>query len=423
MEVTITPSALGGSVRAINSKSHAHRLLICGALSQSPSFVACENTSEDIEVTARCLCALGASIDYADGGFKISPVKEIPENPFLDCGESGSTLRFLLPVACALGANAQFYMAGRLPERPIAPLTNQLEAHGCRIGRASHRILKASGRLQSGSYTIPGNISSQFISGLLFALPMTADGGEISVTGKLESSGYINMTLDALKLSGIRTDAVPGGYRVPGRQRYSLPEHTGTEGDWSNTAFWLVTGAISENSITCTGLNHLSSQKDRRIVRLMRRFGAQVSTTPGTVRSEKRDMHSIEINAGEIPDLVPILAVAAAAARGTTKITHASRLRAKESDRLKSVTALISGLGGDIRETKDGLIINGTGELQGGTVDSFGDHRIAMAAACASVICRAAVTIKGAQAVRKSYPGFWDDFQALGGKITAEEDI
>ena len=423
MEVTITPSSPGGVIKAINSKSHAHRLLICGALSSSPSFMSCESTSEDIEVTARCLCALGASIDYTDGGFKILPVREIPDNPFLDCGESGSTLRFLLPVVCALGANAQFYMAGRLPERPISPLTEQLEVHGCKIGKSSPRILKTGGRLQSGSYTIPGNISSQFISGLLFALPMTPDGGEITVTGKLESSGYVNMTLDALRLSGITVEASPSGYRIPGRQRYSLPEHTATEGDWSNTAFWLAIGAMSENSVTCTGLNHLSSQKDRRIVRLLRRFGAEVSTTPGTVTSKKGNLHGIEINAGEIPDLVPVLSVLAAAAHGTTKITHASRLRAKESDRLKSVSALISGLGGDIKETKDGLLINGTGELRGGIVESFGDHRIAMSAACASVICKTPVIIKGAQAVKKSYPGFWHDFETLGGKFKAEEEI
>ena len=399
MEVTITPSSPGGVIKAINSKSHAHRLLICGALSSSPSFMSCESTSEDIEVTARCLCALGASIDYTDGGFKILPVREIPDNPFLDCGESGSTLRFLLPVVCAL------------------------EVHGCKIGKSSPRILKTGGRLQSGSYTIPGNISSQFISGLLFALPMTPDGGEITVTGKLESSGYVNMTLDALRLSGITVEASPSGYRIPGRQRYSLPERTATEGDWSNTAFWLAIGAMSENSVTCTGLNHLSSQKDRRIVRLLRRFGAEVSTTPGTVTSKKGNLHGIEINAGEIPDLVPVLSVLAAAAHGTTKITHASRLRAKESDRLKSVSALISGLGGDIKETKDGLLINGTGELRGGIVESFGDHRIAMSAACASVICKTPVIIKGAQAVKKSYPGFWHDFETLGGKFKAEEEI
>ena len=224
------------------------------------------------------------------------------------------------------------------------------------------------------------------------------------------------MTLDAVRASGITIIQEENRFIIPGGQTFKAPENAAGEGDWSNAAFWLSMGAISSSPVTVTGLNHLSSQKDKRIIRILRRFGAEVETTPDSATVTRRDLHGIVIDASDIPDLVPVLAVVAAAANGVTKITHAQRLRMKESDRLTSVSTLLKNLGADVTERQDKLIINGTGKLTGGNVDSFGDHRIAMSAACASLICSSPVTIAGAQAVRKSYPGFWDDFEAMGGK-------
>lgn len=417
MEVKITPSVISGSIHAINSKSHVHRLLICAALSKEPSFILCPDTSDDIEATARCLCALGAGITRENGGFKVIPITKVPKDSLLNCSESGTTLRFLLPVAAALGADVKIYMSGRLPERPITPLTEQLAIHGCRVKNETHNILQCIGQLESGTYSIPGSISSQFISGLLFALPMLPGDSVLNIVGNLESVGYVNMTLDAVRASGITIISEENRFIIPGGQTFKAPKNSAGEGDWSNAAFWLSMGAISPAPITVTGLNHLSSQKDKRIIRILRRFGAEVDTTPDTATVSRNELHGIVIDASDIPDLVPVLAVVAAAAKGVTKITHAQRLRMKESDRLTAISTLLKNLGADVTERQDKLIINGTGNLAGGNVDSFGDHRIAMSAACASLICSSPVTISGAQSVRKSYPGFWNDFEAMGGKI------
>ena len=417
MEVKITPSQPGGCIHAINSKSHVHRLLICAALSKEPVTVYCPDTSNDIEATARCLCALGAGVNRNDRCYDITPSAATPSDPLLTCNDSGSTLRFLLPVAAALGADARFYMTGRLPSRPITPLTDQLMQHGCRIKYDAENILHCTGKLTSGEFSLPGNISSQYFSGLLFALPILDGDSVIHIEGDLESVGYIQMTLDALEQSGIKIIFEDDKFIVPGNQTYTLPNYVKAEGDWSNAAFWLSMGALSKKSIICTGLNHRSSQKDKRILRILRRFGASVTTTPDSATVSFERLHGIVINAADIPDLVPVLAVVAASAQGTTKFTHAGRLRMKESDRLHSVTEMLKALGADITELSDKLIINGTGSLKGGSVDACGDHRIAMSAACASVICTSPVTVTGAECVSKSYPAFWDDFESMGGKI------
>ena len=423
MEVKITPSQIGGCIHAINSKSHVHRLLICAALSKNPVTIYCPDTSNDIEATARCLCALGASVKRTDKCYEITPAGNNHADPLLNCSDSGSTLRFLLPVAAALGADARFYMTGRLPERPITPLTDQLIGHGCRIKNETHNILHCTGQLTPGEYFLPGNISSQYFSGLLFALPLLNGDSVIHIEGGLESVGYIQMTLDALSQSGINIIFEEDKFIIPGNQTYALPDYVKAEGDWSNAAFWLSMGALSKKSVICTGLNHMSSQKDKRIVRILRRFGASVTTTPDTVTVSFEKLHGIVINAADIPDIVPVLAVVAASAEGTTKFTHAARLRMKESDRLHSVTEMLKALGTDITEYPDKLIVNGNGTLKGGVIDSCGDHRIAMSAACASVICTDAVTVKGAQCVSKSYPAFWDDFESMGGKIERLETV
>jgi 3-phosphoshikimate 1-carboxyvinyltransferase len=401
--------------------------LICAALSDKETFVRCPERSEDIDATARCLEAMGADILYKKDSFLITPIIKGIKNQngaiehTLDCGESGSTLRFLLPVCGALGLRTSFNMKGRLPNRPLSGLYEEMQAHGCTLSAPGSSPLSCEGRLKSGEYTLPGNISSQLVSGLLFALPLLKGDSLIRITGVLESRPYVDMTLEALGLFNIKVEETgkPGNplvFRVSGSQTYCSPGTVQAEGDWSNTAFWLSAGAIGKGSITCTGLNLDSCQGDRAITGLLERFGAHVLFDRGSVTVSSSALRSIEIDAGNTPDLVPVLAAVASVAEGETVIRNAGRLRIKESDRLRTAAASLSSLGADLAETQDGLIIHGKKTLPGGKTESFGDHRIAMTIAVLSAVCKGPVAITNAEAVRKSYPGFFYDFSnALGG--------
>jgi 3-phosphoshikimate 1-carboxyvinyltransferase len=428
LNVRIEKPVQGGTIGAIASKSAAHRLLICAALAHDETFVRCPERSQDIDATVRCLKSLGAVIRYEDNGFSVTPVskaKDTAKEREADCGESGSTLRFLLPVCGALGMQVKFNMEGRLPARPLTGLYEEMTAHGCTLSEQGRSPLVCSGKLTSGNYSLPGNVSSQFISGLLFALPLLEGGGEICVTGDLESRPYIDMTIEALRLFGITVheEEIPVlTFRVPESQSYLSPKTVRTEGDWSNAAFWLSAGAIGTSGITCTGLNVDSRQGDRAIIEFLKKFGAHVSGGGGEITVSRGALEGIEINAKDTPDLVPVLAAVAATAQGKTVINGAGRLRLKESDRLRTIAASLSSLGADIKETDDGLIIQGKNKLAGGITQSFGDHRIAMAAAVLSAVCSSPVTIHGAEAVKKSYPAFFDDFHLTLGGICEKEN-
>ncbi len=416
MDIRITPRKLTGSIAAITSKSDAHRCLICAALCNGTTEVVINDSNRDIEATAGCLAALGAEITQRGRVYQVKGIKTVPDEAVLDCGESGSTLRFLLPLAAAVGKSVTLTGSGRLPERPLSPLMEEMEQKGC--GFSERKLpLTVSNGLKSGRYTLPGNVSSQYITGLLLALPLLEGESEILLTSKLESAGYVDMTIRTLSLFGIKTETLPngGGYRVKGGQRFISPERITVEGDWSNAAFWLAAGAVSDG-IEMSGLDIDSAQGDKAIAGLLSRFGAAVDIGNGKISVSRNDMSGITVDVSAIPDAVPILAVTACAANGETRIENAARLRIKESDRLKSVTAMITALGGDITELDDGLIIKGNGKLRGGKVDSFNDHRIAMAAAIASSICEDEVIITGAQAVEKSYPKFFEHFNILGGE-------
>lgn len=411
MDVTLQPRPISGSISAIASKSQAHRLLICAALSNCPTNIVCAELSQDIEASARCLTALGAELHYADSAFTVHPI-ELPQGEnVLDVGESGSTLRFLLPVAAALGVRATFRLHGRLPERPLSPLWEELEAHGCRLSRPTPDTLLCEGRLHGGQYYLPGNISSQFISGLLFALPLTGEASEIHLTSSAESLSYIHMTLAALRSFGVAVKETADGWQIPAEQHFSSIGSAFVEGDWSNAAFWLCAGAISK-SVSCTGLSPDSPQGDRKILECLRNFGAQITWENGTVTVSPASLHGIEIDARDIPDLVPPLALVAATAEGTTRIFGAERLRIKESDRLQSVADTLNSLGGHVEVMPDGLLIRG-GHLRGGTIQSQNDHRIAMLGAIAASVCTESVTICGSEAVNKSYPRFWADLRQM----------
>lgn len=417
MDIVIKKAELSGSVKAIASKSQAHRLLICSALSEVPTELKCEESSEDIDATVRCLNALGAVITKTALGFHVIPISEVSKNPVLHCGESGSTLRFLLPIACALGADATLYSSGRLPERPLSPLYEQLIAHGCRISEQGKVPLKSSGRLASGRYSISGSISSQFISGLLFALPLVNGDSELELTGTIESRPYIDLTISALSKFGISLFNEGNLFHIKGGQRYVSPLSVNVEGDWSNAAFWLCAGAISQKPITCKDLDLNSRQGDRGIIDVLKAFGAEISISDSSVTVSGGNLKGIDIDAENIPDLIPVLAAVASVSQGKTTIRNAQRLRIKESDRLAAVTDTLGKLGADIVQTEDGLIITGNEMLEGGRVIAFGDHRIAMTAAVTACRCREPVTISGAEAVNKSYPSFFSDFSSLGGQI------
>ncbi len=403
MKAVITPGSLSGEVRAIPSKSQAHRLLICAALAENTTRIVCGSLSKDIEATADCLRALGAGIEYSEGVFTVTPISEPPEMAELDCGESGSTLRFLLPVVCALGKGARIKLHGRLPFRPLSPLWEELERCGAELSRPEEDIIEVRGALKGKRFAIAADISSQFISGLLFALPIIG-GGEIELLGNIESAAYIEMTIQALMSFGAEINYRDGKLRLMCLGLRSEGEMV-VERDWSNGAFWTVAGMLSGGKVRCTGLNMESPQGDMAVLEA----------------SEAIMRGNATIDAKDIPDLVPVLAVLASVSPGTTRFINAQRLRLKESDRLATVTEMLTSLGANIEETEDGLIVRRCGMLRGGSVHAHGDHRIAMSAAVAAIACIGEVCIENAESVEKSYPGFWQDYAALGGRLRLEE--
>ena len=400
MDISILPGPLSGRIAAIPSKSAAHRALICAALAKGETDIYCPALSKDIEATADCLRALGAKIDYREGSFHVRPIEKPRPMADLNCGESGSTLRCLLPVVCALGCGARIKMEGRLPQRPLSPLWEELERHGAVLSKPEDDIISVSGKLMSGEYRIRADISSQFISGLLFALPMLEGESRLELEGNIESIGYIHMTERVQRLFGLELPLEGRAYRIPSSAAYRSPGSIAVEGDWSNAAFWLTASMLSGGGIEVTGLDETSAQGDRAVMDALAKIRAG-----GAV-----------IDAKDIPDLVPVLAVAAAGSVGRTEFINAGRLRIKESDRIASVCRMIKALGGECTELPEGLIVEGCGSLRGGTVDGENDHRIVMSAAVAAIICKEPVTIVGAQASAKSYPGFFDDYRMLGGK-------
>ena len=413
MDITIEPGERAGCLRAPGSKSYTHRLLLLAAVGREEVAVDCGELSDDAAATAECLSSLGARADLSTPGqIRIAPLRE-PRGGLLPmpCGQSGATLRFLLPLAGALGVKCVFDRRGRLGERPLSPLDRQLEEHGMSL-RAEGALLYARGTLGPGDYELPGNISSQYISGLLMALPLLNGDSTLRVTGRRESEGYIAMTEKVLSLAGIRLEATQEGWRIPGGQTPALPGRVTVEGDWSSAAPFLCMGALSSRGVCVTGLAPDSAQGDRAIGTLLREMGALVELKSDSVTVRRGSLRGIEADAAQIPDLIPTLCALAAFAEGETRVINAGRLRLKESDRLAATAALIRSLGGEVRELPEGLVIRGGG-LAGGRADSAADHRIAMAAAVAAGGCAGPVRLAGAECVAKSYPRFWQDFASL----------
>lgn len=412
MNVLVNGNALTGTLHAIASKSAVHRLAICAAYSNAPTVIENVTTSQDIEATIRCLQQSAADIEWKDNRLLITPHNKSAQPPHLDCGESGSTLRFLLPVIAATGGGS-FVGHGRLANRPLSPLYELLQENGCTLSKPGQFPLTVGGKLQGDTFTIDGGVSSQFISGLLMAAPLLGKPISLVVTGKLESAPYVQLTIEALRTFGVTVEKAGNTFLVHGT--YTSPHTVTAEGDWSNAAFWLVGAAISRSKqFTVTGLQSNSLQGDRQIISLLQRAGYTVNQQGDAFSVDGIGKKPLQINAADVPDLVPIAAVLAAALPGKTEIVGAHRLVYKESDRLQTVCQMLKALGGNVTVTTDSLTIVGTGSLHGGTVDACGDHRIAMSAAIASLICEKPVTILGANAADKSYPQFFNECKQKG---------
>ncbi len=391
MDITIYPRKLSGTLRIIPSKSQAHRILICAAFSDAPVTVICPETNQDIEATVGCLNALGANIHRTENGYQVYPVNVIPQCAVLDCRESGSTLRFMLPICASLGVDTTFQMSGRLPSRPLSPLWEELQRMGCQLSRPTDNTIRCQGKLQSGTYSIDGSVSSQFITGLLFALALLPGENKLLITGKIESKPYIQLTEDVLRLFGVD----PTGCCFYGEQVFHSPGTITVEGDWSNGAFFLGANALG-SQVTVKGLNPVSAQGDRASAAIMEALS-----------------ETITISGQDIPDLIPILAVVAGAKQGAA-FNNIGRLRLKESDRISSVAEMLQALGAGVQTGEDWMNVS-PAPYRSCIIDAKNDHRIAMAAAIASTAASGPITILGAQCVAKSYPDFWNEFTKLGG--------
>ncbi len=392
MEITITPGKLTGHVSAIPSKSQAHRLLICAAFADAPTELICPESNQDIEATADCLRSLGSVIIRTESGYRITPISVLPKTAVLNCCESGSTLRFMLPIIGALGVDATFLMEGRLPERPLSPLWEEMERIGCQLNRPSASTLHCTGQLRSGEYIIDGGVSSQFITGLLFAATQMEGDSSITITGKLESQPYVTMTQQALSIFDVDTE----NFTIKGSQNFHSPGQVHVEGDWSNGAFWLAAQVLG-SPLTVDSLDSNSAQGDRAAAQLLPRLRHENCT----------------IDASDIPDLVPIMAVVAAASQGAV-FKNIQRLRLKETDRVATVCAMLNALGAATHATEDTLTVF-PAPFHSCVINAANDHRIAMSAAIAATIASGPVTILGAECVNKSYPGFWEEYRHLGG--------
>ncbi len=411
MDIKITPSKLKGEVDIPSSKSMTHRILICAALAKGRSLITNVSFSKDIYATVSALKAMGAKIKTFENSIEVYGIEDISEKSDIDCCESGSTLRFIIPIACALGTDARFFGEGRLPERPITPYIREFKKKNIDINYSGTMPFEMKGKLSPGVFELEGDISSQFITGLMFALPLLEDDSEIVLMSRLESKPYADMTIKCLESFGVNITETDKGYFIKGRQSYTARDMS-VEGDYSQAAFFYTANKLGSD-IKINNLNEKSFQGDKKIVEI----------TENLCYNNSGSLSGFEVDASDIPDLVPILAVLGTYCGGRSVIYGAKRLRIKESDRLKAISDALNSLGGDVRVTEDGLEIYHK-KLSGGIVDSAGDHRIAMSAAIAATICEHEVIIKGAESVEKSYPGFYEDYRKLGGTadvITLEQ--
>ena len=414
-DVKFSPFVPNGTVNVPPSKSDVHRAIICAAMANGVSRISPVALSNDIKATIGCIKALGADAVLENNVLTVDGTNMYKnKTALLDCGESGSTLRFFIPIAAVGNINATFVGKGKLPQRPIGIFTEALPKAGTVCKTEGGLPLEIKGQLKSGIFEIPGNVSSQFITGLLLALPILEGDSEIVLTSPLESVGYTAMTIRTMKQFGVNIQATEKGWHIKGGQSYKTCDYT-TDGDWSQAAFFMVLGAVS-GKVTVKGVAKDSTQGDKKCAEILARFGAKVTQLDNEVTVEKGELKAITVDASQIPDLVPVLSVCAAFADGTTKIINAERLRIKECDRLKATAELLNNLGGKVKELSDGLEITGVSSLKGGNVNGYNDHRIVMSAAVCAARSDEDITATFAISINKSYPDFYIDYNSIGGK-------
>lgn len=447
MQVRITPGKLNGKINAVSSKSYLHRMILCAALSDKKTVIYLNCRSRDVDATIRCARAMGAEAEVGEDCVIVHPVRHIRHScvndfllqkkresfdisrdgmaerlPILDCGESGSTARFVLPLTAVVCGGGRLIGEGRLPERPFGAICTVMEENGCSFSSYS-LPMTVTGSLKAGVYRIPANISSQYISALMMSLPLVEGDSEIVFTTEVESEGYLDITESVMRDFGMPLEKTGNGYKIKGNRRYVSPGEITAEGDWSNGAFWVAANELGSR-LEIGNLKKNSLQRDCRIVEVARQLfngqeKRQVCWDGGNlaVQSEGDRGEEVVIDGADIPDIIPVSAIMACGRMGRTRFINCQRLRLKESDRLMSVASIICTLGGQAVVENDDLIVEGCGYLTGGEVDSFTDHRIVMSAAVAATICTGEVVINHAQDVAKSYPGFFEDYQELGGEL------
>lgn len=426
MKVKIKPSILSGEIVIPPSKSYSHRAIISAALANGEKKSKINNLkfSVDIETTVKIMENWGAKITKKEGSLEIlgNNGKIVPKKNYIQCNESGSTIRFLIPVGLTSENELIFDGKGKLIDRPLDSYYKIFDDQGIKYEMSEDKLpLKVNGKLKAGNYEIDGNISSQFITGLLYALPLLDGDSTIVINKNLESKGYVDLTLEILKLSGIKIKNNDyKSFEIKGNQEYKYFDYT-VEGDYSQVAFWIVAGIISankDNEIKCLHLNKYSLQGDKAIIEIVQKMGAKLEIFDDYVIVKPSKTKGTIIDVSQCPDIAPILTVLGALSEGETKIINAERLRIKESDRIISIKTELNKLGAEVEEVGDSLVIQGVNTFEGGVeVSAWNDHRIAMSLAIASIRCKNEIVIDEAESVKKSYPHFWDDFEKMGGQI------
>ena len=422
-DLKVYPSKLEGSIKVPPSKSMAHRAIICASLSDGKSKIDNIDYSDDIIATIEGMKALGANIIKKGDSLEVEGIYSSSlnrnEERIIDCNESGSTLRFLVPISLLIPGKSKFVGRGNLGKRPLKTYYEIFDKQGIKYSYENEKLnLDIEGNLKGGKFYVEGNVSSQFITGLLFTLPLLKEDSKIVITTEMESKGYIDLTLSAMKEFGI--DIINNDYRefiIKGNQKYTSRDYR-VEGDYSQGAFFLCANALG-NDIEVKDLSLKSLQGDKEVVDILERMGVEFINSENGIRSKvKNEINSTIIDGSQCPDIIPVLAATAALAKGRTEIINASRLRIKECDRLAAVNSELSKLGVNVVENEDGLIIDGIDSLDGGIeVWSHKDHRIAMTLAIIATRCKNPIIIKDYECIAKSYPNFFEDYKMLGGKV------
>jgi len=408
-------------VSAPPSKAYTHRMLIAASLSNGTSKIFNPLVSDDTQATLEAVKALGAQTELHENYWTIHGQETLktPDHP-IDCRESGSTLRFMIPVAALAAGPSTFLFGASFERRPVVPLLESLKELGVEssIQRNGSSVMVRGGGIIGGKTSIRGDISSQFISGLLFACPKAKEDTEIAVTTKLESKGYVEMTLEVLVKHGLKGTINHDLSRlwIPSNQNYIPFNHT-VPGDFSSAAFLLAAATVTSSHVTVNSLDYQTAQGDRAIVSILQDMGASVKIGDDSVTVEGGQLVGVDIDAKDIPDLVPVCAVLACYAKGRSEIYNAKRLRYKESDRLNSICTELKKMGADIVVNEDGLTINGSSTLQGATIDPHNDHRIAMSCAVAALGAVGKTKIQNVECINKSYPQFFNDLRMLGANV------